>query len=49
VLVALSTYFLGKNYGAFGIALGSLTIGLIVGLPLATYIFLKYRRIWHAA
>jgi O-antigen/teichoic acid export membrane protein len=49
VLVGLSTYFLGKYFGAFGIVLGSLSIALIVGLPLATYIYLKYRRIWHAA
>jgi O-antigen/teichoic acid export membrane protein len=49
VLVALSTYFLGKSYGAFGIALGSLILSVVVGLPLATYIFSKYRRIWHAA
>ena len=49
ILVSLSTYFLGKRYGAFGIALGSLIIAVVVGLPLATYIFSKYRRIWHAA
>lgn len=49
VLVGLSTYFLGKSYGAFGVALGSLVIAVVVGLPFATYVFSKYRRIWHAA
>jgi len=49
VLIGLSTYFLGKNFGAFGVALGTLAIGLFIGLPWATYIFFKYRRIWHAA
>lgn len=47
LLVAPSTYFLGRSYGAFGVVTGSLAIGLFVGLPLGTYTFLKYRRIWH--
>jgi hypothetical protein len=49
VLMALSTYFLGKYYGAPGVVTGSLLIGLIVGLPSGTYIFVKYRRLWHAS
>lgn len=47
-LTASSTFFLGKQYGAFGMVTGNLLTGLVVGLPLGTYIFLKYRRIWHA-
>jgi hypothetical protein len=47
LLVAPSTYFLGRSYGAFGMVAGSLALGLFLGLPLATYTFLKYRRIWH--
>ena len=47
LLVAPSTYFLGRSYGSFGIVTGSLAIGLFMGLPLATYIIIKYRRIWH--
>jgi hypothetical protein len=47
LLVAPSTYFLGRSYGAFGIVTGSLAIGLFMGLPLGTYTFIKYRRIWH--
>lgn len=49
ILVTISTFLLGKSYGAFGVVAGSLLIGLFMGLPLATYIFLKYRRIWHAS
>jgi O-antigen/teichoic acid export membrane protein len=48
ILVGCSTYFLGRNYGAFGIVTGSLLIGVILGLPLGTYTFVKYRKIWHA-
>jgi hypothetical protein len=48
ILVGASTLLLGRSYGAFGIVTGSLLIALIVGLPLGTYTFLKYRRIWHA-
>jgi O-antigen/teichoic acid export membrane protein len=49
IMVGSSTYFLGKSYGAIGVVIGSLLIGLVFGLPYATYVFLKYRRIWHAA
>lgn len=48
-LMVLSTYLLGKYYGAPGVVIGSLLIGLLMGLPLGTYIFLKYRRLWHAS
>lgn len=48
VLVGCSTYFLGKTYGPLGIALGSLAVGLMMGFPLGTWTFLKYRRLWHA-
>lgn len=49
ILVGASTYFLGRSYGALGVVVGSLLVGLLMGLPLGTYTFLKYRRIWHAA
>jgi hypothetical protein len=48
MLVSTSTWYLGKNYGATGVVLGNLTIALLMGLPMGTYVFLKYRRIWHA-
>ena len=43
-----STYFLGERYGAVGMVCGSLLIGILMGLPLGTYTFYKYRRLWHA-
>jgi hypothetical protein len=47
LLVGASTFFLGRSYGAIGVVSGSLLIGLVMGLPLGTYTFLKYRRAWH--
>ena len=48
ILVACSTFILGRSYGAIGVVTGSLLVGLVMGLPLGTYTFLKYRRLWHA-
>jgi hypothetical protein len=48
VLVATSTVLLGRHYGAEGIVAGNLATALVVGLPLGTYMFVKYRRLWHA-
>ena len=47
LLVSASTFFLGRSYGAIGVVSGSLMIGLVMGLPLGTYTFFKYRRAWH--
>jgi len=47
VLVACSTYALGRYFGALGMVSGNLLIGLLVGLPSATFIFVRYRRLWH--
>jgi hypothetical protein len=49
VLVATSTVLLGRHYGAEGIVAGNLAIALGMGLPLGTYMFVKYRRLWHAS
>lgn len=48
ILVGSSTYFLGRSYGAIGVVSGTLLVTLLMGLPLGTYTFSKYRRIWHA-
>jgi hypothetical protein len=48
ILMGTSTYFFGKLYGAAGMVIGYLTIGLTFGIGYNTYIFLKYRRQWHA-
>jgi O-antigen/teichoic acid export membrane protein len=48
ILVGLSTYFLGKTYGAAGMVTGYFAIGLLGGIWYSTYLFVKYRREWHA-
>ena len=48
VCIGLSTFFLGRRYGIVGMASGYLATSLTVGLGMGTWIFLKYRRIWHA-
>jgi O-antigen/teichoic acid export membrane protein len=48
MLVAVSTYFLGRAYGAAGIVIGSLCLN-IFGLAWATAVFHKYRKLWHAS
>ncbi len=47
ILVAPSTYFFGRLYGAEGIIAANVAIAFLMGLPLGTYVFLKYRRLWH--
>jgi hypothetical protein len=47
ILVGLSTYFLGKTYGAAGMVTGYLCIGLFGGFWYSNYLFFKYRREWH--
>ena len=48
IYTALSTYFLGKRFGATGMVAGYLAGTLVIGLGFGTYTFIKYRRIWHA-
>jgi O-antigen/teichoic acid export membrane protein len=48
ILTGLSTWLLAKYYGAPGVVIGSLLVGIFIGLPLGTYTFIKYRRLWHA-
>jgi hypothetical protein len=47
ILVSLSTYFLGRNFGARGMAIGYLAVAVCVGLGYNTSLFAKYRREWH--
>ena len=48
LLTGACTYFIGREYGAMGMVMGYLGVTLIIGLPLGTYTFMKYRNIWHA-
>lgn len=47
VIVPLVIFFLGRPYGGFGIAAGLFWVGLLIGLPWATWVFLRKRRQWH--
>jgi len=47
LFVGLSTYFLGKHYGAEGMVIGYLAVVVCVSLGMGTCTFIKYRRIWH--
>lgn len=49
VCLTLSTFFLGRPYGALGMTSGQFVIGVVVGLGFGYYTFAKWRRIWHAA
>ena len=43
----LSSYFLGRRFGALGMVSGYLVIGVTVGLGMGSATFFKYRRLWH--
>jgi O-antigen/teichoic acid export membrane protein len=47
VIVPLIIFFLGRPYGGFGIAVGLFFGNLFIGLPWATWIFLRKRKQWH--
>jgi hypothetical protein len=47
LLVAPVTYLLGRSYGAPGIVAGNVAIALLFGLPFGTWVFWKYRKMWH--
>jgi len=48
-LIALSTYFLGRAYGAMGMTVGYFSLGGLLGLGWGTWIFINKRREWHTA
>ncbi len=48
IFVGSAAYFLGRSYGAAGIVMGNLVIAILLGLGGGTYVFWKYRRLWHA-
>lgn len=47
-LIATSTLLLGRRFGAMGMVSGYFFLNLFIGLGFGTYIFFKYRRLWHA-
>jgi len=46
-LVGLSTYWLGKPFGATGMMVGFFVINLVLGLGVGTWVFARKRRLWH--
>ena len=49
IFLSLSCWFLGRAYGALGMASGQLSIGIVLGLGLGSWTFFHYRRLWHEA
>lgn len=47
ILLSCSTFVLGKYFGANAVAVGYFMVGVLFGLPSATYIFIIKRREWH--
>jgi hypothetical protein len=47
ILTALSTYFIGRAYGAVGMAAAYFGVTAFVGLGWGTWIFITKRRDWH--
>lgn len=46
-LIGLSTYFLGRQFGATGMMAGYCAITLVVGVGGGSWIFARKRRLWH--
>jgi hypothetical protein len=47
--IAISTFFLGRYYAAFGMVVGFLVVSIFIGVGLGTYTFTKYRNLWHTS
>ena len=47
ICLTLSTYFLGRRFGALGMTIGQLGIAVFIGLTTGYYTFSKWRRLWH--
>lgn len=49
IFMGSSTYFLGRYFGAIGMTVGQFAIAVGLGLGYGTYVFVKYRKLWHMA
>ena len=45
--LTLSTYFLGRPFGAIGMVSGQIFLAVVIGLGFGGFIFMKYRALWH--
>ena len=48
IYIAASAILLGRAFGPLGITAGQFAGTVVIGLGLGSYVFLKYRRLWHA-
>ncbi len=48
LLMAPVTYFMAKTMGGGGVGLGFLLVTLLYSLPVATWILIRSRKVWHA-
>ena len=48
IYIAASTIVLGRWFGPLGITSGQFAGAVVIGLGFGSYVFLKYRRLWHA-
>ncbi|HEY6008950.1 MAG TPA: hypothetical protein VIU40_11555 [Geobacteraceae bacterium] len=47
LLQGTATWYLGKNYGSFGVVTGFLAVTLLFGFPAAFFIWQRCRAAWH--
>ncbi|HXH99811.1 MAG TPA: hypothetical protein VNI52_06060 [Sphingobacteriaceae bacterium] len=47
VFTSISTITLGNYYGVFGITLGYLLLGILIGIPWVLIVFVTKRKLWH--
>jgi len=47
ILMGLSTYLLGRYFGAIGVVTGYFVISTTLGVGWATWIFITKRKVWH--
>jgi hypothetical protein len=48
IYIAASAIVLGRLFGPLGITAGQFVGAVVIGLGFGSYVFLKYRRLWHA-
>ncbi|HEY6838495.1 MAG TPA: hypothetical protein VI389_07115 [Geobacteraceae bacterium] len=49
LLQGTATWYLGKNYGSFGIVAGFLAVTMLFGLPAAVFVWRRCRAAWHGS
>lgn len=47
ILMGLSTWILGKNFGSLGVLAGALLINILFGVPTSAALWFRLRSLWH--